>query len=661
MGHAQRNTVVTTVKNKCRVCFTCVRECPVKAIKIIDGQAEVLGERCIGCGNCVTVCSQNAKVILDLKDEVEKLLNDKSKKVVAMVAPSFPAEFIEYDDHKILIGMIRKLGFDKILDVAFGADLIARKYKRLLEERDDKTFISSDCPAIVFYVEHYHPELVDRLAPIASPMVATSRVARDLYGKDIKTVFIGPCIAKKAESDEIDEGLTFTELREMFEKHNITPENSEPSGFDGPLSGMGSLFPMSRGLLQNVKKSDNVIEGNMIVDSGKQNFKEAIKEVENEEISGYHLELLCCDGCMMGPGMSDRNNFYFKWSQISKYAKTKLQNLDVKQWQENIDQFNHIDLKQSFTPMDRRDDTPDEEKIEQILREMGKFEESDHLNCGACGYHRCYDHAVAVAQGYAEDKMCLPYTIEQLHQSVEELNTTNDKLKTTKLELKHSEKLANMGQISAGIAHELNNPLGVITMYSNIVLEELKKDNPMRNDIKLIVDQADRCKNIVSGLLNFARKNKIRVKEVDIVAFLNRSLDSVIIPDNVKASVISNVTNPYVMIDEEQMLQVFTNLEKNAVEAMPNGGELKIYVDGNENNVVIRVTDTGVGIPKENMDKMFTPFFTTKDVGKGTGLGLPLVYGIIKMHNGKINVKSNSDTDEGQTGTEFIITLPRVN
>ncbi len=661
MVHAKRNTVVTTVKNKCRVCFTCVRECPVKAVKIIAGQAEVLGERCIGCGNCVTVCSQNAKVILDLKDEVEKLLKDKSNKVVAMIAPSFPAEFTEYDDHRILIGMIRELGFDKILDVAFGADLIARKYKRLLEESTDKTYISSDCPAIVFYVEHYHPGLVDLLAPIASPMVATSRLAKHLYSKDVKTVFIGPCIAKKAESDEVDEALTFTELRGMLEKHNITPENTEPSGFDGPFSGMGSLFPMSRGLLQNVKKSDNVIEGNMIVDSGKHNFKEAIRELENKEISGYHLELLSCEGCMTGPGMSDRNNFYFNWSQISKYTKTKLQNLDVKTWQENLDKYSNIDLKQSFNPMDRRDDTPDMDNIEQILREMGKFEKSDHLNCGACGYHTCYEHAVAVAQGYAEDKMCLPYTIEKLHQSVEELNLTNEKLKTTKLELKHSEKLANMGQISAGIAHELNNPLGVITMYSNIVMEEMKKNDPKLKDIQLIVEQADRCKGIVGGLLNFARKNKIKVKEVDIIEFLNQSLDAVIIPDNVEAEVISNLTNPWVMIDNEQMLQVFTNLEKNAVEAMPGGGKLRIFVDGNEPNVIIRVKDTGVGIPKENMEKMFTPFFTTKDINKGTGLGLSLVYGIIKMHNGKIEVKSNADPDAGETGTEFIITLPRIN
>ncbi len=661
MGHSNKNKVVTTVKGKCRVCYTCVRECPVKAIKIIDGQAEVLSERCIGCGNCVSVCSQNAKVAIDLKENVMSLLGNSERKVVALLAPSFPAEFTEIEDYRKVVGMIRKLGFDKVQEVSFGADLVSHKYKKLIEKSGENNYISSDCPAIVYYVEHYHPAMVDRLAPVASPMVATSRLARHIYGDDVYTVFIGPCIAKKAESDEVDEGLTFAELRELFEEYSITPENTEPSEFDPPRSGMGALFPLSRGLLQNVKKSDNVVEGNIIVDSGMHNFMEAIKEMERGEIAGYHLELLCCNGCIMGPGMTNRENFYFKWSQISKYVKMKLQDLDVEQWRKDVERYGElIDVSQTFSPMDRREDIPEKEKVEKVLKEMGKHSEADHLNCGACGYDTCNDHAVAIVQGYAEDEMCLPYTIEKLHGSIQELNNTNETLRNTKMELKHSEKLANMGQISAGIAHELNNPLGVITMYSNILLDELPEDDEKRVDAELIVKQAERCKKIVSGLLNFARKNRIKVQELDIVDFLNNSLSSIVIPGNVKITVDSALDDPWTMIDPDQMLQVFTNLYKNAIEAMPDGGELKISVDGNDNKVVIRLSDTGCGIPDEHKDKLFTPFFTTKDVGKGTGLGLPLIYGIIKMHSGKIRVESNADPVAGPTGTEFIITLPRI-
>jgi iron only hydrogenase large subunit-like protein/nitrogen-specific signal transduction histidine kinase len=653
MGHAKRNKLVFTVKDKCRVCYTCVRECPVKAIKIINGQAEVLSERCIGCGNCVSVCSQQAKVFLDLQGELEQLMVDKDTKVVALIAPSFPAEFSDFTDHRVLIGMIRRLGFHKVLDVAFGADLVSLRYAELLEE-GDHTFISSDCPAIVFYIEHFHPELVDRIAPVASPMVATSRLAKELYGHDVKTVFIGPCVAKKAESDEIDVAITFTELRKLFQKYSIVPEETDPFDFDGPVSAKGAIFPVSRGLSQNLKASDDIAEGRVIVDSGKHNFKEAIKEYENGEISHYNLELLCCEGCILGPGMSNKNNYFSKRSKISSYAEQKLSKLDHEQWEKDMKTFSQLDLSQTFNPLDRRIDEPSESVIQEILERMGKKSDEDHLNCGACGYETCVQHAVAVHFGYAESEMCLPFTIEKLHNSVEQL-------KNTQLALKQSEKLANMGQISAGIAHELNNPLGVITMYSNIVLDELPESDQKREDLRLIVAQAERCKNIVSGLLNFARKNKVKTKEIDIVEFLNKSIMSVVVPENVKVKVRADINDPYVMIDEEQMIQAITNLEKNAVEAMPDGGELTLSVTGDEHNIRISISDTGTGIKEENMDKLFTPFFTTKDVGKGTGLGLPLVYGIIKVHSGKVEVKSNADPAKGNTGTEFIITLPRIN
>jgi iron only hydrogenase large subunit-like protein/nitrogen-specific signal transduction histidine kinase len=660
MGHANRHKLVYTVKDKCRVCYTCVRECPVKTIKIINGQAEVLSERCIGCGNCVSVCSQHAKVYVDSRKPVVSMLA-KKEKVVAIVAPSFPAEFTDIENHEVLIGMIRKLGFYKVLDVAFGADLVASKYGDIINAKGGKSFISSDCPAIVYYVEHYHPELIDNLAPVASPMVVTARIARKNYGKNIKVVFIGPCVAKKAESDEVDEALTFSELKELFLKLNVNKNDVTPSDFDPPHSGKGAIFPVSRGLLQTVNKTDDIVEGEVIVASGKNNFKEAIKEFEKSEIASSHLELLCCNGCIMGPGMTVKNKLFFKRSQISKYVKEKLGKLDEKQWQKELETYSDINLSQSFSNLDRRLAAPAEDEIEKVLLKMGKSKSSDHLNCGACGYDTCTEHAIAIIHGTAEDEMCLPYSIEKLHKSVKELNLSNEKLASARQALKQSEKLAHMGQLSAGIAHELNNPLGVITMYSNLVLEELRKEDPLVKDLELIVEQSHRCKNIVGGLLNFARKNQVRPNEVNIVDFTKKSLESVLVPENIKTEIESSIEDPFVMIDTDQMMQVFTNIEKNAIEAMSEGGALKITISGDSNSFQVTFSDSGSGISEENMDKLFTPFFTTKEAGKGTGLGLPLVYGIVKMHNGKIEVKSNNDINKGKTGTSFILTIPRIN
>jgi iron only hydrogenase large subunit-like protein/nitrogen-specific signal transduction histidine kinase len=650
--------LVFTVKDRCRVCYTCVRECPVKAIRISNGQAEVISERCIGCGNCIKVCSQDAKQFLDTRKDIRDILK-REETSVAMIAPSFPAEFKELKDPGQIVNMLRNLGFEKVVEVSFGADMVAKEYAKILEENEGKHYISSDCPAIVNYISYYYPELVDNLAPIASPMVATARIVRELYGEDASVVFIGPCVAKKAESMEVDEGLTFSELRLMLEEDDLYDLKTEPGEFDEPRSGKGAIFPVSRGLLQTAGKKDDICDGNILVAEGKENFKEAINEFESGLIKSQHLELLCCDGCIMGPGMSNGGKKFERTIRISNYVNDKLSHLDTEKWKENVHRCSCLDYSQSFEKEDKRGHQVGEEQIRKVLVRMGKEAPSDHLNCGACGYPTCFAHAKAIVEGLAENEMCLPYTIEKLHNLIEDLNESNEKLASTQQALKHSEKLASMGQLSAGIAHELNNPLGVITMYSNILKDETPEDSPLYQDLDLIVEQTARCKNIVGGLLNFARKNQVRYTEVNLAEFIQKSTDSIITNGKVRVAFNNKAQDPVAMIDPEQMIQVLTNLEKNAVEAMPDGGELTLILDVKNDDMVISVSDTGGGIKPEHMDKLFTPFFTTKEVGKGTGLGLPLVYGIVKMHKGKINVQSNHDPAKGPTGTTFVIEIPR--
>jgi iron only hydrogenase large subunit-like protein/nitrogen-specific signal transduction histidine kinase len=658
MGNLINNELVYTVKDRCRVCYTCVRECPVKAIKIINGQAEVILSRCIGCGNCTKVCSQQAKQYIDTTKNIFQYFESKQT-VVAMVAPSFPAEFSEIDDYRLFIGMLRKLGFRYVVEVGFGADVVAREYEKVMDDEDAEKTISSDCPAIAYYVRHYHPELTDSLAPIVSPMVAMHRIVNKKYGEDLKTVFIGPCIAKKAESKEVDQVITFSELRAMFEKTGITANQIEPSDFDAPKAGRASIFPITRGKLNAMKKSDHICDENIIVASGRIHFKEAIKEFAEDLNKSQHLELLCCEGCIMGPGMTSKGKIFSKTASIRNYVRLKLQNLDREEWKKEFDTFKDLDYSQQFVPSDRRIETPAIDIITGVLEKMGKIQAEDHLNCGACGYDTCFEHAVAIVEGLAEIEMCLPYTIEKLHNSVKDLNLSNEKLASAQMSLKQSEKLANMGQLSAGIAHELNNPLGIITMYSGILKDEAPVDSPIHKDLELIVEQADRCKKIVGGLLNFARKNQVKLVETNIITFTHHSIDSIIVPENIKIDFHSDMTNPFAFIDNDQWMQVLTNIEKNAIEAMPDGGTLSVNLSESDGDVEFAIADTGVGISKENLDKIFTPFFTTKPIGKGTGLGLPLIYGIVKMHNGQVNVETNDDLSQGPTGTCFRIVIPR--
>jgi signal transduction histidine kinase/iron only hydrogenase large subunit-like protein len=646
--------LVETIKERCRVCFTCIRECPAKAIRVTGGQAEIIPERCIGCGNCVKVCSQNAKRVISTKRKTEEIIKSEYK-VAACIAPSFPAEFTDRD-YKMLVGQLRALGFDYVVEVAAGADAVAKEYKNLISS-SDKSYIASACPAVVAFIEKYYPELIDNLAPVASPMLATAKLLSVIYGENIKTVFIGPCIAKKNEAVKYPEYatlgsvLTFSELRELLKNNNIEDMNIEPSEFDPPHPDKGMIFPVGEGLLQTADLFKDLIKNDIVSAEGKNNFVEIIKEFSRSDVKSHFLDVLCCAGCIMGPGFTTEQTLYNRHSRISDYINQKLNN-GVKP-----SELPDIDLEINFKNDDRRLDVPSAEVLREILRRMGKEREEDELNCGACGYETCIDHAVAIHKGIAESEMCLPYTIEKLKTTAKELASSYKQLEDAQNALIQSEKLASMGQLAAGIAHEINNPLGIIVLYTNLLFDKAEKDSEQYDDLKMIVDQANRCKTIVGGLLNFARKNKTLLKEADINSVIKRCVKAVRLPQNIDTEFDCG-KKLHCDIDVEQMMQVFINLLTNSAEAMPAGGKISVKTENENDSVKIIISDTGTGIKKELLKKIFEPFFTTKQIGKGTGLGLAVTYGIIKMHNGNITVESNNDIEKGPTGTSFTITLP---
>jgi len=236
-------------------------------------------------------------------------------------------------------------------------------------------------------------------------------------------------------------------------------------------------------------------------------------------------------------------------------------------------------------------------------------------------------------------------------------NSMLDTLQITQDQLVQSEKLASLGQLAAGVAHELNNPLGTILLYSDILLKELSPESPIKADLEVIVNETKRCKGIVSALLEFARQNQVVAQPTNLNAVIRdvvgRELKQ---QQNVPIEVIDLLDPdlPAIQADTSQLYQVVVNLVENAIDAMPEGGKLTLGTHlGPAGMVTFELEDTGVGISADNYPKLFTPFFTTKPMGKGTGLGLAIVYGIIKLHRGQINIRS-----EVGIGTRVTIQLP---
>jgi signal transduction histidine kinase/Fe-S-cluster-containing hydrogenase component 2 len=658
--------LVTTIGEKCRRCYTCVRECPAKAIRILDGQASVIETRCIGCGNCVTVCSQNAKQVLSGIEDTEALL-DASAPVAAIVAPSYPAEFGEVGTGT-LVAAIRRLGFAHVHEVAFGADLVAGEYARLLFE-DDGRHIATACPAVVSYVRKYHPDLIDRLAPIVSPMLAIARVLHARYGPGLRIVFVGPCIAKKAEAEyeqfegQIDAVLTYAELRGLLSRRglDLAAFTGEVDDFDPPQGSLGGLFPVTRGLLQAAGLSEDLLSDDIVSADGRENLADAIIEFESGETEARLLDILCCQGCIMGAGFTTDEPVFKRRSDVSREARTRQETFDQAAWEAAMEQYATIDLSRTFRAYDQRfDDMPTQQELREILAHMNKSGDEDLLDCGACGYETCREHAIAIWQGLAEVEMCLPYSVEELHRAVEELRESNRSLASTKEALVKSEKLASMGQLAAGIAHEVNNPLGILLLHANLLLEDAEEgDGRTAEDLKLIVDQANRCKRIIAGLLNFARQNRVVRQPTDLGALVAEVLRTMPAEEGIAIAVDDMLKDPIAELDADQIVQVLVNLLTNAQQAMPAGGHILVTLLDTDDEVTFMVKDEGHGIPDEHLDKLFSPFFTTKQVGKGTGLGLAVTHGIVKMHRGQITVDSNADPQRGPTQTTFTIVLPR--
>lgn len=238
-------------------------------------------------------------------------------------------------------------------------------------------------------------------------------------------------------------------------------------------------------------------------------------------------------------------------------------------------------------------------------------------------------------------------------------NSMVETLDRIQKELVYKEKLASMGQLAAGVAHEINNPLGTIMLYSETLYREAGEDVAKREDLKMIIEATHRCKRIVADLLNFSRKQEMLTQESDLHDIVKQAIQSVSNrPDFNRVRIIQSFAPdlPFIQADPSQLVQVFVNLLNNAADAMSEGGAITITTRRSQGQAVeIDIADSGRGIAEEHLGKLFTPFFTTKPLGQGTGLGLSIVYGIIKMHRGQIKVSSQVGK-----GTTFAVTLPVV-
>ena len=393
---------LTLKKSNCKNCYKCIRHCPVKAIRFSGNQAHIISDECILCGQCFVVCPQNAKEIVDEREKVKVLLQGEEPVVVSL-APSFIANY-EGVGIESMRRALKKLGFYDVEETAIGATIVKKEYERMLREEDRDIVISSCCHSINLLIQKYFPSLLGYLADVVSPMQAHCLDIKKRI-PNAKTVFIGPCVAKKDEAqsykDIVDAVLTFEELTKWLEEEQVELEQE----IDSEEYSRARFFPTTGGVVKTMEK--DYLRYNYIALDGVEKCIVALRDIEKGNVHKCFIEMSACAGSCSGGPVMEKNNFFSpvkNYGTIADYAGKK----DFVVAQPEV-----YGLKKTFGYMKREENIPTEEEIRIVLQQMGKFQKSQELNCGSCGYNTCREKAIAIYQGKAEISMCLPYLKEK--------------------------------------------------------------------------------------------------------------------------------------------------------------------------------------------------------------------------------------------------------
>lgn len=394
-------------KANCKNCYKCVRNCPVKAIRVINHQAQIIENQCILCEKCTLVCPQNAKEEWDMVPQIHSFL-EKGGKLLFSLHPAYLAEFGS-GSLKPLKDALKKLGAFDVFDASEGACLMKNQYEQLLRERRQQMpTISSNCPVIVQLIEKQYPDLIPNLAPVLSMMQAHAKYLKELY-PDARVASVSPCISGLSEMREsenhVDYVITFNELQHWFQSKNITVEKQNTPDHIR----LSRITAVSGGIIQSM----HPLLGQRYVPAyGLENCKHILNELQAREYRDCFLDLNACqNGCIGGPSFQREQRGHL--SSLTAVQNAALDH-GLPDYEKDYTPSCRPDLNRPFGSfIIRPEHTVSEEEIRRILAQMGKQSPADELNCGACGYNTCREKAIAVSQGKAEISMCVPFMRER--------------------------------------------------------------------------------------------------------------------------------------------------------------------------------------------------------------------------------------------------------
>ncbi|MCL5290350.1 MAG: [Fe-Fe] hydrogenase large subunit C-terminal domain-containing protein [Bacillota bacterium] len=555
-------TLISTDHNNCRKCYACVRACPVKTISIKRGLPEIVEAGCLGCGQCVLACSIGAKIVHDDTPVIENWLAQKMK-VVAMVAPSYPASFSASGGQ--MVAVLRQLGFSGVQEVAYGAGVCAGQYSKIFKLQHAGTMISTACPAVVQLVEKHFPNLIESLAPIDSPMIIQAKVIKAVQ-PDAKVVFIGPCLSKNYESADpntggyVDAVITFKQLSRWLEESEAWGELAEQP-WDNPQPYIARTFPISGGLLKTSGITEDVASMEVVVVEGAQRCIEVLKAIETGDFTPRFADMLVCEGCVMGPGMVSNKPYVVRAHQVAKTVNQSCHAVSDEEMGQVAQKLNFTRifdakpvLKKTFT----------DEQVWQTLKETGKHNTRDLINCSACGYDTCWEKAVACLQGMAEKEMCLPFLLRQVPALTSSLMDMSGKLMLSMESINFStltlkgttSKINSRNQHLEALMEETNTiAKDTLELANKVLLMVSQKELPIPSQFPLASPDIDEIRNIAAqSKLQSEKATKAFEDIASVLARLRE--DSVMIMEQEKAIKVVTGSLEQIVATYDQLLNI---------------------------------------------------------------------------------------------------------
>ena len=510
------NKIIDVDEEKCVNCQACIAVCPVKFC--IDASGDYVknnDDMCIGCGACIEACSHEARTVIDDFDQFKEAL-ERGENVVAIVAPAVAANF--KNSYLQINGWLKSMGVESLFDVSFGAELTVKSYLEYAKQFNPKCIIAQPCPAIVTFIEIYHPELLKYLAPADSPMMHAMKMIKEFYPKykNHKIAIISPCIAKRREFDEVgigDFNVTFLSLKKYLDENKIDLSQFDEVEFDNPPAERAVLFSSPGGLMRTVERESEVVSKATRKIEGNPAIYEYLEELDSSIDKGYAPVLVDClnceKGCNGGTGTFSKDSHpdeieYFvekrnremqdryKINGIAgqKRTKKKIEKTINKYWKEglynrtyeNLSDLNGIKM-------------PTEQEIQNIYTKMNKFSDEDLYNCNSCGYGSCRKMAIAIYNGLNKPENCHHYIISKQEEEHNKVLSAQDEVFALEKNLKK--------QISERktIINELVASLKEVNTAVDQIKETVFNSSEFSQNVKNLTSNTN---NDLDDVLNFA-------------------------------------------------------------------------------------------------------------------------------------------------------------